>query len=394
MERTYEPTPAPAPSPDIRQFLATQLNPPQMDAVTHGDGPLLILAGAGSGKTRVIAYRIAYIIRERQIPPWQILAVTFTNKAARELTHRVTELTGEDQARQVRMGTFHGLCARFLRSDIELLGRRYDRNFTIYDTDDQLRVLKRQFAEAGLNPKLVSPNAVLSAIGRLKDRLVSPAQAASASESHNPFETAVATLYRRYQDALEAANAVDFGDLINLMLQLLENFPDVRQRYANRYRHVLVDEYQDVNEAQYRLVKAIAGDHRNLTVVGDDSQAIYGWRGADVRYILQFEQDFSECTTVRLEQNYRSTQTILVAAQAIEAGLTKRHAKELWTANRKGDPITGVVAGNETDEAQFVIREIDRLIGTGIAYRQIAILYRTNAQSRVLEEQLVRRRLP
>ena len=394
MERTYEPTPAPAQSPDIRQFLATQLNPPQMDAVTHGDGPLLILAGAGSGKTRVIAYRIAYIIRERQIPPWQILAVTFTNKAARELAHRVTELTGEDQARQVRMGTFHGLCARFLRSDIELLGRRYDRNFTIYDTDDQLRVLKRQFAEAGLNPKLVSPNAVLGAIGRLKDRLVSPAQAASASESHNPFETAVATLYRRYQDALEAANAVDFGDLINLMLQLLENFPDVRQRYANRYRHVLVDEYQDVNEAQYRLVKAIAGDHRNLTVVGDDSQAIYGWRGADVRYILQFEQDFSECTTVRLEQNYRSTQTILVAAQAIEAGLTKRHAKELWTANRKGDPITGVVAGNETDEAQFVIREIDRLIGTGIAYRQIAILYRTNAQSRVLEEQLVRRRLP
>ena len=394
MERTYEPTPAPAPSPDIRQFLATQLNPPQMDAVTHGDGPLLILAGAGSGKTRVIAYRIAYIIRERQIPPWQILAVTFTNKAARELTHRVTELTGEEQARQVRMGTFHGLCARFLRSDIELLGRRYDRNFTIYDTDDQLRVLKRQFAEAGLNPKLVSPNAVVGAIGRLKDRLVSPAQAASASESHNPFETAVATLYRRYQDALEAANAVDFGDLINLMLQLLENFPDVRQRYANRYRHVLVDEYQDVNEAQYRLVKAIAGDHRNLTVVGDDSQAIYGWRGADVRYILQFEQDFSECTTVRLEQNYRSTQTILVAAQAIEAGLTKRHAKELWTANRKGDPITGVVAGNETDEAQFVIREIDRLIGTGIAYRQIAILYRTNAQSRVLEEQLVRRRLP
>ena len=394
MERTYEPTTAPAQSPDIRQFLATQLNPPQMDAVTHGDGPLLILAGAGSGKTRVIAYRIAYIIRERQIPPWQILAVTFTNKAARELTHRVTELTGEDQARQVRMGTFHGLCARFLRSDIELLGRRYDRNFTIYDTDDQLRVLKRQFAEAGLNPKLVSPNAVLGAIGRLKDRLVSPAQAANASESHNPFETAVATLYRRYQDALEAANAVDFGDLINLMLQLLENFPDVRQRYANRYRHVLVDEYQDVNEAQYRLVKAIAGDHRNLTVVGDDSQAIYGWRGADVRYILQFEQDFSECTTVRLEQNYRSTQTILVAAQAIEAGLTKRHAKELWTANRKGDPITGVVAGNETDEAQFVIREIDRLIGTGIAYRQIAILYRTNAQSRVLEEQLVRRRLP
>lgn len=394
MERTYEPTPAPAQSPDIRQFLATQLNPPQMDAVTHGDGPLLILAGAGSGKTRVIAYRIAYIIRERQIPPWQILAVTFTNKAARELTHRVTELTGEDQARQVRMGTFHGLCARFLRSDIELLGRRYDRNFTIYDTDDQLRVLKRQFAEAGLNPKLVSPNAVLGAIGRLKDRLVSPAQAAGASESHNPFETAVATLYRRYQDALEAANAVDFGDLINLMLQLLENFPDVRQRYANRYRHVLVDEYQDVNEAQYRLVKAIAGDHRNLTVVGDDSQAIYGWRGADVRFILQFEQDFSECTTVRLEQNYRSTQTILVAAQAIEAGLTKRHAKELWTANRKGDPITGVVAGNETDEAQFVIREIDRLIGTGIAYRQIAILYRTNAQSRVLEEQLVRRRLP
>ncbi|MSQ43674.1 MAG: hypothetical protein EXR45_05640 [Chloroflexi bacterium] len=394
MERTYNPTPTPAPSPDIRQFLATQLNPNQMEAVTHGDGPLLILAGAGSGKTRVIAYRIAYIIRERQIPPWQILAVTFTNKAARELTHRVTELTGEDQVRQVRMGTFHGLCARFLRSEIELLGRRYDRNFTIYDTDDQLRVLKRQFAEAGLNPKLVSPNAVLGAIGRLKDRLASPAQAASASEAHNPFETAVATLYLRYQNALEAANAVDFGDLINLMLQLLENFPDVRQRYANRYRHVLVDEYQDVNEAQYRLVKAIAGDHRNLTVVGDDSQAIYGWRGADVRYILQFEQDFSECTTVRLEQNYRSTQTILVAAQAIEAGLTKRHAKELWTANRKGDPITGVVAGNETDEAQFVIREIDRLIGTGIGYRQIAILYRTNAQSRVLEEQLVRRRLP
>ena len=390
--RRFDPPPPHAgPSAEILGFLTTQLNPAQVSAVTHGDGPLLILAGAGSGKTRVIAYRIAYLLRERRVRPWNVLAVTFTNKASRELTERVIGLTGEADARQVRMGTFHGLCARFLRQEVEVLGRPYTRDFTIYDTDDQVRLLRRLYAEAGINLKDPTPQTVVNAISRLKDHLTTPAQAAVVARL--PHEKAVADLYRRYQDAMVAANAVDFGDLVNLMVEVLERHDDVRERFAARYRHVLVDEYQDVNEAQYRLVKAISGGHRNLAVVGDDSQAIYGWRGADVRYILQFEQDFPECEVVRLEQNYRSTGNILAAAQAVEAGLTDRHHKNLWTANHRGDPVTGVIAGTQDDEARFILREVDRLRGLGVRLRDVAILYRTNAQSRAIEEAFVRHRV-
>jgi DNA helicase-2/ATP-dependent DNA helicase PcrA len=395
----WVPPPYTGPSPEILAFLNTHLNPPQVDAVTYGDGPLLILAGAGSGKTRVISYRIAFLLRERQVRPWQILAVTFTNKAAKELAERVIGLAGEADARQVRMGTFHGLCARFLRLPgvrggapaIDYLGKPYTRDFTIYDTDDQVRLLKRLYTGAGINLKDPTPQTVVNAISRHKDHLRSPAQA--AAEAKLPHEKAIADLYRRYQEAIVAANAVDFGDLVNLMVEVLERHDDVREQFAARYRHVLVDEYQDVNEAQYRLVKAIAGAHRSLTVVGDDSQAIYGWRGADVRYILQYEQDFPECEVVRLEQNYRSTGNILAVAQAIEAGLTNRHQKRLWTANHRGDPVTGVIADTQDDEARFILREIDRLRGTGLRLRDVAILYRTNAQSRAIEETFVRHRL-
>ncbi len=396
------PPPSPpytGPSPEILAFLTKQLNPPQVDAVTYGDGPLLILAGAGSGKTRVIAYRIAFLLKERHVRPWQVLAVTFTNKAAKELTERVIGLAGEADARQVRMGTFHGLCARFLRLPasrggapaIDYLGKPYTRDFTIYDTDDQVRLLRRLYADAGINLKDPTPQTVINAISRHKDHLRSPAQA--AAEAKLPHEKSVAELYRRYQDAMVAANAVDFGDLVNLMVEVLERHEVVRDHFAARYRHVLVDEYQDVNEAQYRLVKAIAGAHRNLTVVGDDSQAIYGWRGADVRYILQYEQDFPECEVVRLEQNYRSTGNILAVAQAIEAGLTNRHQKRLWTANHRGDPVTGVIAGTQDDEARFILREVERLRTLGVRLRDVAILYRTNAQSRAIEEAFVRHRL-
>jgi DNA helicase-2/ATP-dependent DNA helicase PcrA len=375
------------------------LNPPQVEAVTFGDGPLLILAGAGSGKTRVIAYRIAFLLKERHVRPWQVLAVTFTNKAAKELTERVIGLAGETDAREVRMGTFHGLCARFLRLPasrgdapaIDYLGKPYTRDFTIYDTDDQVRLLRRLYADAGINLKDPTPQTVINAVSRHKDHLRSPAQA--EAEAKLPHEKTVAELYRRYQEAMVAANAVDFGDLVNLMVEVLERNDNVREQFAARYRHVLVDEYQDVNEAQYRLVKAIAGGHRNLTVVGDDSQAIYGWRGADVRYILQYEQDFPECEVVRLEQNYRSAGNILTVAQAIEAGLTNRHQKRLWTANHRGDPVTGVIAGTQDDEARFILREVERLCTLGMRLRDVAILYRTNAQSRAIEEAFVRHRL-
>jgi DNA helicase-2/ATP-dependent DNA helicase PcrA len=374
----------------VETFLAERLNPAQREAVTAPDGPLLILAGAGSGKTRVIAYRIAYLVMERDVRADQILAVTFTNKAASEMKGRVEQLVGPD-ARRVTLGTFHSICARFLRREIGRIG--YEPSFSIYDEADQLALLKRLYVDAGINPKQHAPQAVLAAISRAKEALQAPSQFSQVAES--PFELVVAALYRRYQEALQEQNALDFDDLLVLMLRVFEEAPDVLARYQERYRHVLVDEYQDVNKAQYLLVRLLAALHRNLTIVGDDSQAIYGWRGADVRYILAFEEDFPECRVVRLEQNYRSTKTILTAAQAVEAGLSTRHLKQLWTDNEEGVPITLCHALDEHDEAMFVAREIERLVGSeGQRYGDVAVMYRMNAQSRALEEALVRRRLP
>jgi len=382
------------PSPALRStldaFLAEQLNPAQRQAVTAPDGPLLILAGAGSGKTRVIAYRIAYLVRERGVLPEQILAVTFTNKAAGEMRERVEQLIGT-AARRVVLGTFHRICARWLRREAHHAG--YDPGFSIYDDDDQLALLKRCYADAGINPKQYAPPAVRAEISRAKEKLLTPLQFAQQAET--PFELAVATLYRRYQEALQEQNALDFDDLLVLMVRIFEAAPPVLEQYQQRFRHVLVDEYQDVNLAQYLLVSKLAAAHRNITVVGDDSQAIYGWRGADVRYILQFEADFPEARVVRLEQNYRSTKTILAAAQAVEAGLRERHRKHLWTENPQGGPILLYHAADEYDEAMFVAREIDRLVSSeGCRYRDVAVLYRMNAQSRALEEALVKRRIP
>ncbi|MGH2354168.1 MAG: ATP-dependent helicase, partial [Chloroflexota bacterium] len=371
-------------------FLAQHLNPAQQDAVMAPDGPLLILAGAGSGKTRVIAYRIAYLVRERDVQPSQIVAVTFTNKAAAEMKQRVEGLIGP-AARQAVMGTFHSICARFLRRHIHLIG--YEPSFSIYDDADQLAVIKRCMVDAGINQKQYAPGAVRAAISKAKEGLLTPQQFARTAD--DPFELVVSTLYRRYQDSLQEQNALDFDDLLVLMLRVFDEAPEVLAQYQQSFRHVLVDEYQDVNKAQYLLVRALAAQHRNLTIVGDDSQAIYGWRGANVRYILAFEEDFPECRVVRLEQNYRSTKTILTAAQAVEAGLRLRREKTLWTENAQGVPVTICHANDEHDEALFVVREVERLVSEdGYRHGDLAVMYRINAQSRALEEAFVKRRLP
>ncbi len=376
--------------PQTSAFLDQHLNAAQKEAVAAPDGPLLILAGAGSGKTRVIAYRIAYLVMERGVPPSQIMAVTFTNKAASEMKGRVEGLIG-DSGRALMMGTFHSICARFLRRFAGRIG--YEPSFSIYDDADQLALLKRCYVDAGINQKQYAPQAVRSAISKAKEGLLTPQQ--YARQSDGPFETVVSALYRRYQEALQEQNALDFDDLLVLMLRVFEAAPDVLATLQGGYSHVLVDEYQDVNKAQYLLVRALAERHRNLTIVGDDSQAIYGWRGANVRYILAFEEDFPECRVVRLEQNYRSTKTILAAAQAVESGLRLRREKTLWTENAQGAPIIICRAANEHDEALFVVREAERLVSQeGHCYRDVAVMYRTNAQSRALEEAFVRRRLP
>ena len=367
-------------SPATDAYLSQQLNPAQKDAVTAPDGPLLILAGAGSGKTRVIAYRIAFLVMERKVPADAILGVTFTNKAAGEMKERVEKLIGPD-ARRVTLGTFHAICARWLRRYIDRIG--YDSSFSIFDADDQLTLLKRLYADAGINQKQFAPQAVRAEISKAKERLETPAQYSRRAE--DPFQSAVASLYRRYQESLQEQNAVDFDDLLVLMLRVFEEAPDVLRRFQRQYQQVLVDEYQDVNKVQYLLVKHLAAGHRNLTIVGDDSQAIYGWRGADVRYILEFEHDFPESRVVRLEQNYRSTKTILKAAQAIEAGLSARRDKRLWTENGEGVPITVCQAADERDEAMFVAREVEKLHNEGQRYRDIAVMYRMNSQSRALE---------
>ncbi|MGI8422729.1 MAG: ATP-dependent helicase [Chloroflexota bacterium] len=369
--------------------LSQRLNPAQYEAVTAPDGPLLILAGAGSGKTRVIAYRMAYLVLERQVPPEHIVAVTFTNKAAGEMKARVEALIGP-QARALTLGTFHSICARWLRRDISRIG--YESSFSIYDDDDQISLLKRLYVDAGINPKQHPPPAIRAAISRAKEQLLTPTQYSQTADG--PFELVVGALFRRYQEALQEQNALDFDDLLVLTLRLFDQAPDLLDRYQRRFRHVLVDEYQDVNRAQYLLVKGLAAQHRNLTIVGDDSQAIYGWRGADVKYILEFEHDFPECQVARLEQNYRSTKTILHAAQAIEAGLRARREKHLHTDNPRGQPITVCRAADERDEAMFIVREVEKLHGDGSRYRDFAVMYRMNSQSRAIEEALIRRRLP
>lgn len=365
------------------------LNPPQREAVLHGDGPLLVLAGAGSGKTRVLTHRIARLIDEG-VPPWSILAITFTNKAAREMRERVERLAG-DMGRDAWILTFHACCARILRRDIDKLG--YKPSFTIYDADDQMNVIKQLCKSMNLDEKRFPPREIRAAISDAKNRVLSPAE--WAKESGEDFRArTISEVYAAYERQLTANNALDFDDLILKTLTLFSEHPPVLAAYQHKFSHILVDEYQDTNMAQYMLVRLIAGESRNLCVVGDDDQSIYGWRGADLRNILEFERDFPDCRVIKLEQNYRSTSNILSAANALIENNNGRLGKKLWTDGVDGEPISIYCAFNELDEARFVVNRIKTWQDNGGALEQCAILYRSNAQSRVLEEALLQVGMP
>jgi DNA helicase-2/ATP-dependent DNA helicase PcrA len=383
------------------------LNEPQREAVTHGEGPLLILAGAGSGKTRVLTHRIAFLIYTDQAQAGEILAITFTNKAANEMRERVERLLGRS-TRGMWVMTFHSACARILRAEADRLG--YTRQFTIYDQADSRRLAKRSADAVGVDPKRFTPSAIHNQISAAKNRLIDADS--YRQQVGSQFEEMIADVYDIYERDLHRMNAMDFDDLLFRVVNLLELFEDVRERYRNTFRHVLVDEYQDTNHAQYRMLQLLVGGgrppqrggeqrddrptysgpvgHRNLAVVGDDSQSVYSFRGADIRNILDFQEDFPDARVVKLEQNYRSTETILRAANAVIANNRGGIAKRLWSELGQGDQIQLRVLDDEYAEARFVVGEIQRLLDNGASRSEIAVLYRTNALSRVLEETLTR----
>ncbi len=365
--------------------LLRDLNPEQREAVTHAGGPLLILAGAGSGKTRTLIHRIAWLICEQGIAPWQVLAVTFTNKAAGEMRERLAKLLPETEPPWV--ATFHSSCVRILRQEISALG--YARGFIIYDDQDQQRLLRQVLAELGISEKSLRPSAAARAIDQAKNRGQRPGALAGEGE-----QDPIAEIYRRYQQRLKQANALDFGDLLLLTLQLFEEHPAVLQRWQGRFRHILVDEFQDTNSIQYRLIDLLARPHGNLCVVGDDDQSIYAWRGAEIGNILNFERDYAGTKTIRLEQNYRSSSTILQAAGGVVEQNLSRKGKRLWTDNPQGEPVQIEPCADDLEEARFVAREIEKLRSMGHKLREIAVFYRTNAQSRPLEEALALARIP
>ena len=378
------------PGADRAERLLAELNEPQREAVRHGDGPLLVLAGAGSGKTRVLTHRIAYLLATGRARPGEILAITFTNKAATEMRERVESLVGRS-ARAMWVTTFHSSCARMLRADAERLG--YSRGFTIYDESDSLRMLKRCMEELHIDPKRYPPRAIRSQISGAKNQLVDADAYAQAQGS--VFEETTAGVFNLYEKRMLAANAMDFDDLLVRTVNALELFEEVRERWRRTFRHVLVDEYQDTNHAQYRLLQLLAAEHGNLMVVGDDDQSIYGFRHADIRNILDFEKDFPEADSVKLEQNYRSTQTILSAANAVVERNRERRPKRLWTEIPGGDPLQLRELSDEHEEARWVAGEIERLGEEEDVRREdVAVFYRTNAMSRVLEDTLVRFELP
>jgi DNA helicase II / ATP-dependent DNA helicase PcrA len=392
------------------QELLEGLNEPQREAVTHGEGPLLILAGAGSGKTRVLTHRVAFLIYTDQAQAGEILAITFTNKAAKEMRERVERLLGHG-TRGMWLLTFHSACARILRAEAERLG--YTRQFTIYDQADSRRLAKRSADAVGVDPKRFTPAAILNQISGAKNRLIDAET--YAQQVGSPYEEMIAEVYSIYERDLHRMNAMDFDDLLFRTVNLLELFEEVRERYTNTFRHVLVDEYQDTNHAQYRLLQLLVGGgpppqrgagepgerpsyagpvgHRNLAVVGDDAQSIYSFRHADVRNILDFQEDFPDARVVKLEQNYRSTETILAAANAVIANNRGGIAKRLWSELGQGEQIQLRALEDEHAEARFVVGEIERLLDEGAARTEIAVLYRTNAMSRVIEDTLVRREI-
>jgi DNA helicase-2/ATP-dependent DNA helicase PcrA len=399
LQSEFEATPGDAEAPDgapieagadRAERLLAGLNDPQREAVRHGEGPLLVLAGAGSGKTRVLTHRIAYLLATGVARPGEILAITFTNKAASEMRERVEKLVGRS-ARAMWVTTFHSACARMLRADAERLG--YSRSFTIYDESDSLRMIKRCMTELGIDPKRYPPRSIRSQISGAKNKLVVAAAYAQAQGS--VFEETAADVYERYEKRMLAANAMDFDDLLVRTVNVLELSEEARERWRRTFRHVLVDEYQDTNHAQYRLLQLLTAEHGNLMVVGDEDQSIYGFRHADIRNILDFERDFPEAEVVKLEQNYRSTQTILSAANAVVERNRERRPKQLWTEIAGGEPVKLSELTDEHEEARWVAGEIERLAEEdGVKHEDVAVFYRTNAMSRVLEDTLVRFELP
>lgn len=407
----------------------SRMNPQQLEAITTVNGAVLVLAGAGSGKTTVIVNRIANmvlfgdtahqdtpipgeetlerlrsyidggmmtlgelqdIIAEHPVRPWQILAITFTNKAAGELKSRLAETLGES-AQDIHAATFHSACVRILRSCIDRVG--YNRNFTIYDSDDSLRTMKACMKELDLSEKKFPPKSILSSISAAKDRMIS-AEAYAAEAGNDYWKMVTAKLYKAYQARLHDADAVDFDDLIYLTVRVFEENPDILEKYQNKYRYILVDEYQDTNYSQYRLVSLLSEQHGNLCVVGDDDQSIYRFRGATIENILQFEEQFPGCKTIRLEENYRSTQNILDAANAVIANNKGRKSKTLWTASGEGDKVTLLRVQGERDEGQFICDTIEEGVGDGRSYADFAVLYRMNALSNSVERALMRNKIP
>ena len=374
----------------ILDTILKDLNPMQRNAVEHLAGPLLVLAGAGSGKTKVLTCRIANLL-EQGVAPYRILAITFTNKAAAEMRERVDRLVGS-AAKDIWLSTFHSFCARLLRYEIEALNG-YNKNFVIYDASDSKTVVKQCLKDLNLDEKQYPPNQVQANISDAKNQMMLPD--AFARTADNFHRQKIAEVYAMYQKVLRQNNALDFDDLLLLAVQLLQENNEVREKYQTRFQYILVDEYQDTNGAQYLLTKILAEKHRNLCVVGDADQSIYGWRGADIRNILDFEKDYPDAATIRLEQNYRSTKTILAAANAVIENNQNRKPKKLWTQNAEGESIHTYCALNEREEAGFIAREIIRLHREmGISYGDIAILYRTNVQSRAIEEGFMREGLP
>ncbi len=370
-------------------ILAT-LNPAQRQAVETIEGPLLILAGPGSGKTRVITHRVAYLIKVCGMNPSHIMAVTFTNKAAREMRERLDQLLGQEVG-ALTLGTFHAICARILHREGKVMG--LDPGFVIYDDEDQLNLIKQSLQDVNLDPKQYAPRTLQSAISAAKSHLLSPEDYAQRTQSY--FEEIVHRIYQRYQQLLGQNKAVDFDDLLMKTVQLFDSQPEILSRYQSRYVHILVDEFQDTNVSQYTLIKQLAGKYHNICVVGDPDQSIYSWRFADLRNIMSFEKDYPDARVVLLEQNYRSTKTILKVASDVISANMQRKPKDLWTENEAGSPVTIIESYNEEEEAQYVVREIEKLVSQEqISLKDCAVMYRVNAQSRALEEAFMRYGVP
>ena len=367
----------------------TELNDKQKEAVLYNEGPLLIIAGAGAGKTKTLTTKIAYLIEECHVSPYNILAITFTNKAAKEMKERLFRQIGDD-TKKLQVSTFHSFGLKLLKENFSVLG--YDRNFVIMDSEDSLTVVKKIIKDMGYDPKNYNPRAIRNSISSCKNEMTTPSMYERYAVSE--YEKVVKEIYEKYEDKLYKNNSVDFDDLLLLPIRLFKKYPDILEKYQDLYQYILIDEYQDTNEAQYILTKLLSEKNRKITCVGDDSQSIYSFRGANFKNILNFEKDYKDAKTILLEQNYRSTSTILDAANQVIKNNKMKKEKNLWTARGIGEKIKYYRAFNEKDEASYVAKKIINLINQGVDYKDIAVLYRTNAQSRVIEEEMLKENLP